>query len=61
MMTVPNSKLDYYFQIADSLTALLVALFGGLYSAWLFVRRERREAEAAALPTSFPEVSPSSP
>jgi len=41
----------YFMQIAHSLTALLLGLLGGIYSAWLFGRRERREAG----------VSPSSP
>jgi hypothetical protein len=45
----------HYSRVAHSLTALVVGMLGGLYSAWLFARRERRETNPVA------EVSPSSP
>ncbi len=56
-LTMPPTDMTWlhYSRVAHSLTALLVGMLGGTYSAWQFARRERREAEAA------PEVSPSSP
>jgi hypothetical protein len=54
-MPVNNPTLVSYSKVAHSLTALLAGMIGGLYSAWLYARRERREAA----PT--PEVNPSSP
>jgi hypothetical protein len=50
-----DMTLVHYSRVAHSLTALLVGMLGGLYSAWLFGRREHREADPA------PAVSPSSP
>ena len=56
-LTMPPTKMIrvHYSQVAHSLTALLAGVLGGLYSAWLFDRRERRESMAGD------DISPSSP
>ena len=54
--TMPvNGPLVHGSQVAHSLTALVAGMLGGFVSAWLFARRERREA------APIDQVSPSSP
>ncbi len=55
MMPPTNMSRIHFSQVAHSLMVLVVGMLGGFYSAWLWARRERREADLVA------EVSPSSP
>ena len=49
---------DSFQQVAHALAALMAGMVGGLYSAWLFVRRERRERQPPTDPARPADLGP---